>query len=194
MARKITQADGAAAVAMLDRERTTSQPAAPATSKRCQGAVKYGLAPHNAPPADFSRDRSKADGLSTMCRTCTSTYTKRWAAARKAAAGAITPAPEVIAYEAAQAAADQHAAALLRQGQAATAALADLEEPAAPRRRRGWRNGLPDALPAVESPGGQAALETAAKAAADARREAKRLADRQYQARRRAAAKASATA
>ena len=59
------------------------------TPRRCIGSTRYGIAPHEAPVAEFPAQPSQKDGLGRMCRTHWNQYTRdlaRDAKARKAAA------------------------------------------------------------------------------------------------------------
>ena len=68
----------------------------PVPMRRCIGSERFGIAPHEAPAADFPRQPSQKDGLGRMCRTHWNTYTKglaREAKARTAAASATEETP-----------------------------------------------------------------------------------------------------
>ncbi len=82
--RKVTAADGAAAIAMLERERktTTEQHT---TLRRCTGSVRFGIEPHEAPLSTFPTQPSRKDGLGVMCTEHWRAYVRDLREARLAA-------------------------------------------------------------------------------------------------------------
>ena len=89
MTRKATAKDGAAAIAMLDRERSTTMTTKKSTGyttelRHCTGSERFGIAPHEAPVSTFPKQRSRKDGLGTMCAEHWKAYVRGLAADRKA--------------------------------------------------------------------------------------------------------------
>jgi hypothetical protein len=92
--RRVSAKDGADAVAVLDAE-MGAEPAADGTDpRRCIGSAKFGIAPHEAPAADFPIQPSQKDGLGRMCKPHWNQYTSalRKAALERKAAEGETPA------------------------------------------------------------------------------------------------------
>ena len=61
--------------------------------RRCMGSARFGIEPHEAPTAEFSKQPSRKDGLGTMCTEHWRAYVKGLREARvaaKAAAGDMT--------------------------------------------------------------------------------------------------------
>jgi hypothetical protein len=86
MTRNVTAKDGAAAIAMLERERKSAT-ATDITLRRCTGSSRFGIEAHQAPIADFPRQPSRKDGLGVMCSEHWKAYVKGLREARMAAAG-----------------------------------------------------------------------------------------------------------
>jgi hypothetical protein len=86
MTRNVTAKDGAAAIAMLDRERKSAT-AMDITLRRCAGSSRFGIEAHEAPVSDFPKQPSRKDGLGVMCSEHWKTYVKGLREARLAAAG-----------------------------------------------------------------------------------------------------------
>ncbi|MFV2062327.1 MAG: hypothetical protein ACC726_02295, partial [Chloroflexota bacterium] len=86
MTRNVTAKDGAAAIAMLDRERKTAT-ATDITLRRCTGSSRFGIEPHEAPASTFPTQPSRKDGLGVMCSEHWKAYVKGLREARLAAAG-----------------------------------------------------------------------------------------------------------
>lgn len=73
------------------RATATAEPAADgAGQRRCIGSTKFGIAAHEAPPAEFPAQPSQKDGLGRMCKLHWNQYTsalRKAALARRAAEG-----------------------------------------------------------------------------------------------------------
>jgi len=67
---------------------TTTAPAQAAT-KRCPGAPKHDIQPHEAPMEEFAADRTSKDGHVRVCRACFKRYMAALKAAKASAATAI---------------------------------------------------------------------------------------------------------
>jgi len=95
--RKVTRSDGAAAIAMLDRERSITMTTTKRTGyltevRRCHGSARFGIEPHEAPVSTFPRQPSRKDGLGVMCTEHWTAYVKGLREAR--IAGAASPVDE----------------------------------------------------------------------------------------------------
>jgi hypothetical protein len=86
MTRNVTAKDGAAAIAMLDRERKSAT-ATDTTLRRCSGSSRFGIEPHEAPISEFPKQPSRKDGLGVMCTPHWKAYVKALREERLAAAG-----------------------------------------------------------------------------------------------------------
>jgi hypothetical protein len=86
MTRNVTAKDGAAAIAMLERERKSAT-ATKTTLRHCSGSQRFGIEPHEAPVSEFPRQPSRKDGLGVMCSEHWKMYVKGLREARLAAAG-----------------------------------------------------------------------------------------------------------
>ena len=71
--------------------------------RRCTGSARSGIAPHEAPTAEFPKQPSRKDGLGTMCTEHSRAYVKGLREARQMAKAeaegetAATDAPEADA-------------------------------------------------------------------------------------------------
>ncbi len=124
--------------------------------RRCTGSERFGIEPHEAPVAKFTKQPSRKDGLAAMCQPHWSAYVKGLAADRKAKAepkGAkakATPATKATAKAKADAAKVAKAEALIA------------EVDALPGAEHTKRAGEPDVQAALETAG--AAVSASGKA------------------------------
>ncbi len=117
--RRVTAKDGAAAIALIDRENraaraTALADAALAATRKCIGSAKFGIEAHEAPVVNFPVQPSQKDGIGRMCHTHWKEYVRGLTRARKALKGA---APICSGWVATIAVADKRAAARRTEGE-----------------------------------------------------------------------------
>lgn len=158
----------------------TDMPTA-AELRKCVGSSRFGIEPHEAPPADFPAQPSAKDGLGRMCRVHWNQYTSGLARDAKARKAGTEPTPGEAIVDAVTAAIGEP---LKRKAKSAPKTSAGAKVSVKPARQSQGRllDGLAaqlaehaelerqlEAVGGAGSDAGQALLEAAATRAAEAR-------------------------